>query len=230
VRHLRLLVVLMGVGLLAATAAVIPFAPLPPILAAQQAEEYAQPSRHFRVPNPARLSDAEALGIYERIVDEMVAAYRLSRDPVAPRFVTWRRYNRVPYRSAAHGERFVNNYANGLARGYGPSLDGPMPPGAIFAKDSFTVTARGDVFSGPLFLMEKMPPGSSPETRDWRYTMIMPDGSLFGITGGEGDERMTFCATCHEGAGRDMDDLFFVPEPYRLRFLEMGPLDPMFAP
>jgi hypothetical protein len=223
VHHLRLVVVLVGVGLIVAAAAVIRLVPLPPGAAAQQAEEYAQPSRHFRVPDPARLSDAEALGIYERIVDDMVAGYRLSRDPIATRFVTWRRYNRVPYRSATHGERFVNNYANGLARGYGPRLEGPMPPGAILAKDSFTVTARGDVFSGPLFLMEKMPPGAFPKSRDWRYTMIMPDGSLFGITGGEGHERMTFCATCHEGAGRAMDDLFFVPEPYRLRFLEMGP-------
>jgi hypothetical protein len=223
VRHLRFVAVLVGVGLLAATAAVIRLVPLPPSAEAQQTEDYAQPSRHFRVPNPARLSDAEALSIYDRILDDMVAGYRLSRDPIATRFVTWRRYNRVPYRSATHGERFVNNYANARAQGYGPRLEAPMPPGAILAKDSFTVTARGDVFTGPLFLMEKMPAGSSPETRDWRYTMIMPDGSLFGITGGEGHERMTFCATCHEGAGRAMDDLFFVPEPYRLRFLEMGP-------
>jgi hypothetical protein len=58
VRHLRLLVVLVGVGLLAATAAVIRVAPLPPSVVAAEVDDLAQPSRHFRVPNPARFSDA----------------------------------------------------------------------------------------------------------------------------------------------------------------------------
>ena len=38
----------------------------------------------------------------------------------------------------------------------------------------------------PLFLMEKMPAGFSYVTGDWRYIMIMPDGSLFGETRGDG--------------------------------------------
>jgi hypothetical protein len=50
---------------------------------AQQSNEpaidFAQPQRHFRVPNPARLSDADAMSIYDRIRDDMVSAYRLSR-------------------------------------------------------------------------------------------------------------------------------------------------------
>jgi hypothetical protein len=181
--------------------------------------DFAQPTRHFRVPNPARLSDADALSIYDRIRDDMVAANRLSRDPVATQFSTWRRYNRVPYLSATHGQRYINNYANGKAEAYGQEDAGPMPAGAMLAKDSFTVTARGDVFTGPLFLMEKMAPGFSAETRDWRYTMIMPDGSLFGTTKGESSERVEFCVTCHATAGDAADHLFFVPERYRMRFL-----------
>jgi hypothetical protein len=182
------------------------------------AVDLAQPTRHFRVPNPARLSDADALSIYERIRGDMAAAYRLSRDPVADRYYTWRRYNRAPYLSATHGDRYINNYANAEAGAYGEGA-GPMPAGAVLAKDSFTVTGQGDVFTGPLFLMEKMPAGFSVETRDWRYTMIMPDGSLFGTTDGEGSDRVEFCAGCHAMAGDAMDDLFFVPEKYRVRFL-----------
>jgi hypothetical protein len=53
---------------------------------AEPAVDFAHPTRHFRVPNPARLSDADALSIYERIRDDMAAAYRLSQDPVATRF------------------------------------------------------------------------------------------------------------------------------------------------
>jgi hypothetical protein len=185
---------------------------------AEPAIDFAHPTRHFRVPNPARLSDADALSIYDRIRDDMVAAYRLSRDPSAMRFEKWRRYNHAPYLSATHGDRYINNYANSEAKTYGQRGTGPMPAGAVLAKDSFTVTRQGDVFTGPLFLMEKMPPGFSAATRDWRYTMIMPDGSLFGTTNGEGSERVEFCATCHATAA---DHLFFVPEKYRVRFLQL---------
>ena len=184
------------------------------------AADFARPTRHFRVPNPARLSDADALSIYDRIREDMVAAYRLSRDPVADRYYTWRRYNRVPYLSANHGDRYINNYANAAASAYGAGA-GPMPAGAVLAKDSFTVTRRGDVFTAPLFLMEKMPSAFSAETRDWRYTMIMPDGSLFGTTHGQGSERVEFCATCHATAGDSVDHLFFVPERYRVQFLQL---------
>jgi hypothetical protein len=107
------------------------------------AAEFAQPTRHFRVPNPARLSDADAVSIYDRIRDDMVAAYRLSQDPVTDRYDAWRRYNRAPYRSTTHGDRYINNYANPLAESYGQKGDARMPTGAVLAKDSFTVTAQG---------------------------------------------------------------------------------------
>ena len=188
---------------------------------AEPAVNFAHPTRHFRVPNPARLSDADALSIYDRIRDDLVAAYRLSRHPVATQFYKWRRYNHAPYLSATHGDRYINNYANAKARSYGERGAGPMPAGAVLAKDSFTVTGQGDVFTGPLFLMEKMPPGFSAKTRDWRYTMIMPDGSLFGTTDGAGGGRVEFCATCHATAGDSADHLFFVPEKYRVRFLDL---------
>lgn len=180
--------------------------------------ESVQPTRHFRVERPADLTGQDALTIYARILDDMTAAYGLSGDAAARSYRGWRRYNRVPYRSATHGERFVNNYANALARAYGDfEAAGRMPEGALLAKDSFAVTARGDVFSGPLFLMEKMASGFSPASDDWRYSMIMPDGSLFGETGGPGSERVEFCHACHAEVG-DADNLFFVPEGNRIRF------------
>jgi len=151
----------------------------------------------------------------------MVAGYRLSGDPVAQSYRSWRRYNSAPYRSSQHGERFVNNYGNEEATAYRRFEEASiLPVGAVLVKDSFAVTQRGDVFGGPLFIMEKMPAGFDPEARDWRYTMIMPDGSLFGRTGGEGDARMRFCVACHKTAGDAHDHLFFLPKPQRVRFLE----------
>jgi hypothetical protein len=194
---------------------------------AQESQDVAQevsPKRHFQVDRPADLSNAAALTVYLRILDEMVSSYRISEIEGAGTYRTWRRYSKTPYRSATHGERFVNNYANTKAKAYGNYEGaGDMPVGSVLAKDSFAVTSRGDVFLGPLFMMEKMPAGFSPESRDWRYTMIMPDGSLFGTTKGEGDRRVSFCVTCHESAGDDNDHLFFVPEKYRVRIYSVQP-------
>ncbi len=180
------------------------------------AEDFEQPQAHFRVDNPAELDGPKAEAIYRRIRSTSLGFYRMSGDPSSEDYPTWQRYNRVPYRSATHGNRFVNNYGNRKAKGYGGGPAGtPLPEGAVLAKDSFTVTADGEVFTGPLFLMEKMAPGFDAETRDWRYSMIMPDGSLFGRTGGPDAARVGFCATCHRTAGELNDELFFVPERYR---------------
>ena len=189
-------------------------------------EEFEKPKRHFKVDRPADLSGAAALTVYMRVIDEMTAGYRLSGERSAGAYRNWRRYNKTPYRSATHGQRFVNNYANTLAKAYGRYEGaGDLPVGALLAKDSFAVTARGDVFSGPLFLMQKMPAGFSPDSRDWRYTMIMPDGSLFGRTKGEGSGRVEFCITCHKSAGAKNDHLFFVPKEQRVRIFSLQPQD-----
>ncbi len=133
---------------------------------------------------------------------------------------TWRRYNRTPYLSATHGNRYVNNYASAEARAYGRGESaGTLPVGSLLAKDSFEVTELGDVLIGPLALMEKMAPGFHAEGRDWRYTMITPDGRLFGTTGGENSERVEYCRECHIAAGDEHDHLFFIPEDQWVHFL-----------
>lgn len=174
------------------------------------------PTKHFSVDNPAELSDADAEDIYRRLTAPLRKGYGLSDHPVARAYQSWSRYNTAPYRSETHGERFVNNYANGLARAYG-SLEeaGRLPAGSVIAKDSFAVTAAGDVFAGPLFIMEKMSQGFNAASRDWRYTMIMPDGSVFGVTNGQDSHKVQFCITCHARAGDENDHLFFLPEAYR---------------
>lgn len=188
--------------------------------AAQGAVDPQKPTRHFRVEQPAGLTGVNAVIIYNRILDDMVAGYRLSGFPHAESYRYWRRYNTVPHRSAQHGERYINTYANGVANAYRYfEAAGEMPAGAVIVKDSFAVTARGDVFSGPLVVMEKMPTGFNPESQNWRYMMYMPDGSLFGMTNGKGTERVEFCVTCHKLAGHENDHLLFVPEQYRVHFL-----------
>ncbi|MDJ0949770.1 MAG: cytochrome P460 family protein [Alphaproteobacteria bacterium] len=175
----------------------------------------AKPRRHFRVPNAARLSPQDASRIYQDFRSDLADGYALSNHPVAQAYRRWRRFNRSPYLSATHGRRHLNNYANPLAGGYGRLQPGnALPEGAIIAKDSFAVTATGDVYAGPLFIMEKMPAGFNYVSGDWRYTMIMPDGSIYGITKGTHAERVEYCIACHL-AREDTDHLYFVPEAHR---------------
>jgi hypothetical protein len=61
--------------------------------------------------------------------------------------------------------------------------------------------------------MEKMQAGFSPATGDWRYTMIMPNGAVFGATKGKDAAKVQFCADCHGGS--ENDSMFFLPEEYR---------------
>ena len=186
--------------------------------------EVGQPQRHFRVRRPAILSDADALVVYDQILDELVRGYGLSGLEPATAYVNWRRYNTTPYRSATHGNRYVSNYANATAASYGAfERSGVMPPGSILVKDSFAVTTRGEATVGPLFVMEKMQPGFNADGGDWRYTMVMPDGSLFGVTNGEGSKRMKFCAECHALVGAAQDHRYFLPKDYRRKFLDIKP-------
>jgi hypothetical protein len=193
---------------------------LPAHAAGAQDVDLLQPKQHLTIEQPRVLSDAETVSIYQNIRGRMQAGYRYADNAAVDEFGEWLRYNRAPYLSATHGQRYVNNYASPLARGYGRyEQSGPMPAGAVLAKDSFTVTRAGDVFAGALFLMEKMPAGFNPASHDWRYTMIMPDRSLFGTTNGEGSERVSFCITCHEAVDEDHHQMFFVPPEYRIEFL-----------
>ncbi|MGI9370987.1 MAG: cytochrome P460 family protein [Hyphomicrobiales bacterium] len=170
---------------------------------------------HFMAPNPAQLEGQAAEDVYLKLLDAMTEGYRLSRRSTAEDYLDWKRYNTAPYRSATHGRRFVNNYANMISKDYAKyEKAGEMPEGAVIAKDSFTVTEEGNVSPGPLFIMRKMQAGFNAASGDWRYSMIMPDGSFFGETNGEGAQQVKFCIGCHAAVKKN-DHLFFVPDKYR---------------
>lgn len=177
----------------------------------------ANPRRHFRVPNAANLAASQLIGIYKRLLDDMSAGYGISGNPVAKSYRKWKKYNKTPYLSSSHGRRYLNNYANRTAMAYGRfEKAGTMPVGSIIAKDSFTVTEDGTIAPGSLYIMEKMQKGFNYVSGDWRYTMIMPDGSIFGATLGENSQKVKFCISCHLAAQKT-DHLRFIPNKYRVR-------------
>ncbi len=134
-------------------------------------------------------------------------------------FAGWTNFAATPYISFTHGERFATNHANDIAAAqYGLFEDvEAIPPGGIIAKPTFSVSDAGEALWQTLFLMEKAEAGQSPDTNDWIYTAIMPDGSLMGRTLGQNSDRMYFCAACHMGGGMDTDDLLFMEPEYRVR-------------
>ncbi|MGF1641886.1 MAG: cytochrome P460 family protein [Rhodospirillales bacterium] len=167
----------------------------------------------------AEITVDEARATYACLRAEMAAAYAKAGLGKVAGYQQWANVALAPYQSATHGSRYVNNYANAVgAESYARFEEvGTMPAGSVLAKDSFVVRPDGRVAVGPLFVMEKTAPGASAATGDWRYTMIMADGSVFGTTGGAGSARMEFCAECHSVVADDQDSLFFLPEPLRAK-------------
>jgi hypothetical protein len=175
------------------------------------------PLGHFKFENAALLSDEEAASIYERIAMDMAARYKLSHLPEIKNYRRGKSAVRNVYRATAHGNRYHNVFVNSLGKSYLNYLDaGTMPAGTLIFKDSFTVNKQGGVFPGTLAIMEKMPEGFNSRSGNWRFTMVMPDGSILGKLKGEGSAKVEFCVDCHMKS-KQYDYLFFPPKEYRLK-------------
>jgi len=79
---------------------------------------------HVSIENPAELSQAEANKIYDELRKLMGESYALADLAAIEDYQSWSRYNSAPYLSATHGRRFVNNFANEIARDYGKLPEG----------------------------------------------------------------------------------------------------------
>ena len=172
------------------------------------------PEGHIKIERPADLDADDASAIYNEIAGRMAEGYAQSDYDDAINYQNWTKQNSAPYLSPGHGNRFLNNYGNAISKGYlALDIDEKMPVGSVLAKDSFTVTEEKEIFAGALFLMEKLEEDQYPATGDWRYVMILPDGSLIGDTLSDNPESMTFCHDCHEQAA-ETDFLFGIPAKF----------------
>ena len=144
----------------------------------------------------------------------MIEAYSGSGIAAAESYDGWPRFSSVAYQSATHGMRYVQNYAapGEAAEAYGRFEEvGRMPTGSVLAKDSFVAYPNGDLQVGPLFLMERLADGASPETAGWLYTMVMAGGAVDRSAGTQ-----AFCADCHAAMADFQDSLFFLPSELRI--------------
>ncbi|NOC85355.1 cytochrome P460 family protein [Ruegeria sp. HKCCD6428] len=172
---------------------------------------------HIAIENPAELSKQEALEHYRSLNRRMARGYAVAQLDLILNYQSWPLFNDAPYISATHGQRYVNSYANRMAHNYATLQEGEeLPMGSVLAKDSMTVTDEGHVHPGAMFVMEKLAEDASPDTADWRYIMVLPDGSVFGDTMGDRAGAVAYCHVCHEQVA-DRDYTFYVPEEYRTR-------------
>ena len=84
-----------------------------------------------------------------------------------------------------------------------------MPVGTVISKESFTISGKGKAKPGPLFIMEKVAPGTSPSTNDWYYMMVSAKGSPVAV------DVWKNCHECHSNF-EDQDTLGYPVEEVRL--------------
>lgn len=78
------------------------------------------------------------------LLKEMTTAYGKLKNPIAKNYTNFVRNSKVAYQSATHCNRFVQNLGNSYAKNYGAYENaGRLKPGAMLAKDSFTVSGDG---------------------------------------------------------------------------------------
>ncbi|HSF96293.1 MAG TPA: hypothetical protein VLA52_14805 [Thermohalobaculum sp.] len=149
----------------------------------------------------SELTYDEANAVYECIAADLHAGYMNGDKKWIPaEFVSdyrgWTQASTVPANPGFHGGRFLLTWVNEVgAAEYVKYKDADVniPAGTVIAKESFTVADSGHVTAGPLFIMEKVAAGKSPETMDWYYMAVAPGGAPMAVP------VVQACSECHMG-------------------------------
>jgi len=167
------------------------------------------------------LTDDQVQALYDCLAEAIHSGVQKSGLPEARAYRDWTVASTVPFISATHGSRFVRHYVNATGKDAylkWEELGGRnMPVGSITAKESFDINKKGEVNPGPFFLMEKVAVGTLPETDDWKYTLMMPNGKVIGNSGTDTGMKVKFCHDCHLNVLDDQDGMFFPEEDYRVK-------------
>lgn len=165
---------------------------------------------------PEHLNDSEITKTSECLSSALDRALALVRDAAVARTKSWTAMS-SGYRASEHGT-YLQVFANPQAAGsYALYEDGArMDVGSTIIKRAFRVEIDGRTRPYRIYIMERMPPGYEVKLNDWRFAAYEANGALVGETGGRQNERVRFCAECHQAA-RTQDFLFFVPPKYRFQ-------------
>ncbi|GGE93442.1 cytochrome P460 family protein [Stappia taiwanensis] len=147
------------------------------------------------------LTGAEAAAVYDCLKDDLLAGYKTGDKRWIPaEFVndyrSWTPASTFPAAPGFHGGRFLLTYVNEIGASEYLKFkeeNVTIPAGTVIAKESFAVNDDGKAQKGPLFIMQKVEAGRSPETDDWFYMAVMPNGAPMAVN------VITACSECHQG-------------------------------
>jgi hypothetical protein len=140
------------------------------------------------------LDDAAVTALYDCIKGQMAERYAKEGDEIGSNYRSWAVTSTRPGVAGPHGNRFLQTFANDIAAEQYLKFEEEfdvMPVGSVLAKESFALK-KGKARVGPLFIMTKLAEGEAPETGDWRYDALQPNGKVMKI-------KQTFCGDCHLG-------------------------------
>ncbi len=164
------------------------------------------------------LTFEEAQAVYDCIAADLHAGYMKGDKKWIPaEFVAdyrnWTSANTLPANPGFHGGRFLLTRINDVgADEYLKFAEENVniPAGTVIAKESFSVTVAGKVKPGPLFFMQKVAAGVSPETDDWYYMAVAPNGAPMAFN------VIKACSECHQGNFGFRDGLGYPDEEVRV--------------
>jgi hypothetical protein len=146
--------------------------------------------------DPFEIDAAGVDAIYDCIKDKMATGYAKAGDEVGSTFRDWTVTSTRPAVAGPHGNRLLQTFANDIAveQYLKFAEEGVvMPVGSVLAKESIRIhKKKKQAVVGPLFIMTKMEAGSIPETNDWLYGGLQPNGKPMKF-------KQAFCHDCHTG-------------------------------
>ena len=173
---------------------------------------YAQDCKAVTVEDAFDLDEVAIVALYDCLKDAMAEGYAKEGDPIGKNYRNWIVTSTRPAVQGAHSNRLLQTFANPVAAEHYLKFEEEgvvMPVGSVLAKESITVSIKKKAARvGPLFIMKKLEAGGAPETDDWLYGGIQPNGKQMKF-------KQSFCHDCHE-SWEDQDFLAYPMEEVRV--------------
>ncbi|MEM6310933.1 MAG: cytochrome P460 family protein [Pseudomonadota bacterium] len=158
------------------------------------------------------LEEDAVVTLYDCLKDKMATGYAKEGDATGAAFRDWAATSTRPAVAGPHGNRLLNTFANDAAAEQYLKFEDEgvvMPVGSVLAKESISFSKKKKTARpGPLFIMTKMEAGSIPETADWLYGGLQPNGKPMKF-------KQSFCHDCH-AAWEDSDFMAYPLEEVRI--------------
>ncbi len=163
------------------------------------------------VADPFELEEAGVVALYDCLKDAMAEGYAKEGSEVGSAYRDWAVTSTRPAAAGPHGNRLLQTFANDIAAEQYLKFEEEgvvMPVGSVLAKESIKITKKQVGKVGPLFIMTKLEAGSAPDTGDWLYEGVQPNGKVMKV-------KQSFCHDCHAAWG-SQDALAYPLEAVRI--------------